>query len=504
MANASSDMADLADLLLESDAGKRPVGEGNHVRGPDLKVQRKEKENLLPVQSFSLPQHAGSSTSDLHNIIEKQQAMITQMIELNAGTQQAIHALIANQQVQPQQVHVEAAVSAAGQAAHAASTAAASAAAAAGSLVGANTKPGGEKIPASITKAWESAAQKLEKDITKYKKAVHRVKKLREDVATFAQGEKSKDIYPAGVRPFRSPADQEELDQIWSKVVQHPYAWEIKIPQGCSRRDAMRIVHWSAAYFLKGMDLEAQEGAMAALKTKTSINCLEQACAKVAEECLDLSHARELGLDIQLQKPIDPEIVENTVGKLYKKAITKVEKKEKEREELQEKEKKLLQKREEDLVATDPEKLFEHAVASVVNRCSKDSDSAMNVDDDSGAAAAAVNGKPTPSGSSSSSSTTLNPCSAFVTAVTKPKNGKSPEAAPGHNSKKGKDNSKKGKGKGKSHVSGKSAGKSKAQSKGPQQKGTKAGKGQKNWQGATSGGWHSGKGSKPKGKTSQW
>ena len=72
-----------------------------------------------------------------------------------------------------------------------------------------------QKIPAPLEKLLDQAGQKFEKEVRKYLKAVNRAKKAHEGIAAFRATDKM-DRYPTGVRPFRSPEEQETLDETWS------------------------------------------------------------------------------------------------------------------------------------------------------------------------------------------------------------------------------------------------------------------------------------------------
>ena len=53
--------------------------------------------------------------------------------------------------------------------------------------------------------------------------------------------------YPPGTKPFISQVSALEHDEFWSACTAGPFVVSITVPQGCSRRQAMEVIHRSAA-----------------------------------------------------------------------------------------------------------------------------------------------------------------------------------------------------------------------------------------------------------------
>ena len=74
--------------------------------------------------------------------------------------------------------------------------------------------------------------------------------------------------YPIGVKAFKAPADQGELDEPWSEVVQQEKSIVIKIACGTTRREAMKQLHHTCAKWLKHIDCEALKEHVASAESK--------------------------------------------------------------------------------------------------------------------------------------------------------------------------------------------------------------------------------------------
>ena len=55
--------------------------------------------------------------------------------------------------------------------------------------------------------------------------------------------------YPSGVRPFKSLEERGDLDEPWSESVQAELAFNVRVPLGSSRREAIQLVHHAASPF---------------------------------------------------------------------------------------------------------------------------------------------------------------------------------------------------------------------------------------------------------------
>ena len=96
----------------------------------------------------------------------------------------------------------------------------------------------------------------------------------------------------------------------------------MSIPATSSRRDAMRIAHWSLTRFMKTVQFEALQAAVNSYRTNASKEALASACKTVATEATDRSNAANLGFEV-LPKPISDQVILERVEKYYNATIEK-------------------------------------------------------------------------------------------------------------------------------------------------------------------------------------
>ena len=90
--------------------------------------------------------------------------------------------------------------------------------------------------------------------------------------------------YPPGVRPFKSPEEQVELDKGLIDALDDDNALIIKIPTGSSRRDAMEIVHHTCCRVIKSTAAEGLREHISYLKLKVTRDAFRQRCEKEAAQ----------------------------------------------------------------------------------------------------------------------------------------------------------------------------------------------------------------------------
>lgn len=87
------------------------------------------------------------------------------------------------------------------------------------------------KIPEQLTKPMQAVYVKFERDVAKYLKSIQHLKKVEDAVAQFEANKESR-RYPAGMRPFKPPGEQVELEHPWSGSAEADANITIKIPKG--------------------------------------------------------------------------------------------------------------------------------------------------------------------------------------------------------------------------------------------------------------------------------
>jgi hypothetical protein len=110
-------------------------------------------------------------------------------------------------------------------------------------------------MPDKLSKPIQAVNIKFERDVAKYLKPKQHLKKLEDELAQFKANQET-GTYPSGVRPFKPPGEQVELEQPWSGSVDAEATSTIKLPMGTTIVDAMHTVHYGCAWILKEMDYE--------------------------------------------------------------------------------------------------------------------------------------------------------------------------------------------------------------------------------------------------------
>jgi hypothetical protein len=85
--------------------------------------------------------------------------------------------------------------------------------------------------------------------------------------------------YPSGVRPFKSLEERGDLDEPWSESVQAELAFNVRVPMGSSRREAIQLVHHAASLFSqKKVDLEGRKEHLESLRSVVTRRAFIESC----------------------------------------------------------------------------------------------------------------------------------------------------------------------------------------------------------------------------------
>ena len=104
-----------------------------------------------------------------------------------------------------------------------------------------------------------------------------KVDKGKDDLQVFAE-DTTGTRYPAGIRPFRSPAEMVELDSTLSQCKERGWVFMVTIPMSTSRRAAPQKVHREHAMFVRSTDVEALEEQQSTLRGVASLAHFRDKC----------------------------------------------------------------------------------------------------------------------------------------------------------------------------------------------------------------------------------
>jgi len=84
--------------------------------------------------------------------------------------------------------------------------------------------------------------------------------------------------YPAGVRPFKSPLENAELDKQWVRSMVSEVEFRVVLKQGISRRDAMALIHHSSAVICREISYEVLKDQCQSLQPLVTRDAYFNAC----------------------------------------------------------------------------------------------------------------------------------------------------------------------------------------------------------------------------------
>ena len=98
----------------------------------------------------------------------------------------------------------------------------------------ASSSPPLGKLTADESKSIMASTKGFEASVRKLLKCNTKVDKGKDDLQVFAE-DTTGTRYPAGIRPFRSPAEMVELDSTLSQCKERDWVFMVTVPMGTSR-----------------------------------------------------------------------------------------------------------------------------------------------------------------------------------------------------------------------------------------------------------------------------
>ena len=210
------------------------------------------------------------------------------------------------------------------------------------------------------TKGFEASVRKLLKCNTK-------VDKGNGDLQVFAE-DTTGTRYPAGIRPFRSPAEMVELDSTLSQCKERDWVFIVTVPMGTSRRAAQQQLHREHAMFVRSTAVEALEEQQSTPRCVASLAHFRDKCTTALREARAERDSNTARLDFPVRTETSEGVLTERIESQYRGLFDRFNKElraeqrradEKTKDEL-----KALEK----LNATDPEKLLDGYIKNVVDR----------------------------------------------------------------------------------------------------------------------------------------
>eukprot|EP00928_Gymnodinium_smaydae_P013647 TRINITY_DN14965_c0_g3_i1.p2 TRINITY_DN14965_c0_g3~~TRINITY_DN14965_c0_g3_i1.p2 ORF type:complete len:485 (+),score=66.89 TRINITY_DN14965_c0_g3_i1:193-1647(+) len=119
-----------------------------------------------------------------------------------------------------------------------------------------------DDLPKDLMKKYTQVIRNFENDLKKSIRASKRETRCKEIVDFLAQ---HADRYPPGVKPFTCASDV-EWDLLAASMVENDRTIEIKIPKGCSRKEALSIFYRSYVTHSRALDLEVAQAHVETVK----------------------------------------------------------------------------------------------------------------------------------------------------------------------------------------------------------------------------------------------
>mmetsp|Transcript_75271 Transcript_75271/g.233689 ORF Transcript_75271/g.233689 Transcript_75271/m.233689 type:complete len:622 (-) Transcript_75271:42-1907(-) len=313
-----------------------------------------------------------------------------------------------------------------------------------------------KELPEKYVKHIGKVASNHENNINKYHKASSRLEKSREDLDVLRDASTGY-RYPPGIRPFRSPTDNIELDEAWSATRNSDVTVSVVIEKGSSRRDAMAKLHHAHVVRNRAISLEGLEARVNALRPLITRSAYYEAIDDMNDD-----PSENFDLDEPVRPAIDRRLIYEKAEQMYARIVDKTRTRKQKEIDDREKERKKKEAEEMELANAKPSTLLADLVGSVIeerlaqrnsqspNAAEKDMDVEPDVRGADHGASSGVDDDGGDNDNTTASAKAVRFCEAVqsTTYCTNSKNGLSPGAGLGKGKGNGKGKHGKSKGKG--------------------------------------------------------
>ena len=151
-------------------------------------------------------------------------------------------------------------------------------------------------LDGSASKHYVKVARKFEENVLRYQNSDRNLRQVRADIDEM-KNSSVKFKCPPGTRPWKSPGDGVQLDQLWIPSKEEDYVVSIVVPKGSTRREVLQQVHHCHDMSRKDVHAEALCEHVNLLKPLTTRSAFFRACAEFKRdelEDLDLAHGRQV------------------------------------------------------------------------------------------------------------------------------------------------------------------------------------------------------------------
>lgn len=148
---------------------------------------------------------------------------------------------------------------------------------------GANSEVG--RIPPELEKHISKVTSQFEKQVVKFLKNKELLSAGIEQLKVL--NEPGTIRYPSGIRPFKSPEERLDLDDVLQQCQSQESVLSISLTTGTTRRAAMQQVHHFCTKFLKAVDNEGRQSYVDALKVSVTRKAFIDSCTSWRPHTVD-------------------------------------------------------------------------------------------------------------------------------------------------------------------------------------------------------------------------
>ena len=176
-------------------------------------------------------------------------------------------------------------------------------------------------IPEELTKVIHRKCRAFKDDVLKFSRCSNAIDKLSSDIARMSRDPTA---YPPGIKPWKTSLTNTELDQPLETQVDQKWVAASNLPQDCTRRDAIHLIHQSAMTQIKRIELESLTSQLESRRKAASIEQLNEITQQAVKEASKPDCASTLGLTKPIEREVHELAIQAKVDSIYTKIYDEI------------------------------------------------------------------------------------------------------------------------------------------------------------------------------------
>lgn len=222
-------------------------------------------------------------------------------------------------------------------------------------------------VPDVAVKLVNKLGRQFETELKKFVKIKSTIESMKKDLKVMKESTKFE--YPSGTRPFNAPTNIGDIDLPWKEVDEKDFMFQVKVPKGATKREALTIIHHKFIQLTKECVVGAFEVQLNSKKLVVSKQHFVESTMLEVQDKVNPNLVDTLAeVDESAEYVVDECELEHIVNSKYDSLVTNVKWQLTQAQQKADKAAERKKKTDEAIASSDPAVILEHVVKDIVKQ----------------------------------------------------------------------------------------------------------------------------------------